>query len=226
MSITSQNPVKPSLAVEVFQALNELQALGPSLQQVASLGETNTAIIWRDDKLCFEGFDEFEQVHFAGGIMIGSVGIAPNQTFIWPLNTEANTSDPSQSLRDVWTDLLTGKRSELAGTMLGVGTIPADYDLGELSNDAGSFVLSAVSVDEDKMSESYVRIFESQLEVLCAPLAITGLNSAEAGAIADQIWFDNDVVALDLRTAIDKLDRLTMISEALQLARYNLERAF
>lgn len=47
MSITSQNPVKPSLAVEVFRALNELQALGPSLQQVASLGATNTAIIWR-----------------------------------------------------------------------------------------------------------------------------------------------------------------------------------
>lgn len=226
MSITSHNPVKPSLAVEVFRALNELQALGPSLQQAASLRATNTAIIWRDGKLCFEGFDAIEQVHFAGGIMIGSVGVTPNQTFIWPLNTEADTSDPSQSLRDVWTDLLTGERSELAGTMLGVGRIPADYDLGELSIDAGSFVLSAVNVDEDKMSESYIRIFESQVEELCVPLAVPGLNSAEAGAIADQIWFDNDVVAVDLRTAIDKLDRLTMISEALQLARYNLERAF
>lgn len=226
MSITSQNPVKPSLAVEVFRALNELQALGPSLQQVASLGATNTAIIWRDDKLCFEGFDAIEQVHFAGGIMIGSVGITPGQTFIWPLDTSADTSDPSQPLRDVWTDLLTGKRSELAGTMLALGGIPADYDLGELSIDAGCFVAATKSVTEDKMSDSYVRIFESKVEELCVPLAVPGLNSAEAGAIADQIWFDNDVVAVDLRTAIDKLDRLTMISEALQLARYNLERAF
>lgn len=226
MSITSQNPVKPSLDVEVFRALNELQALGPSLQQVASLGATNTAIIWRDDKLCFEGFDAIEQVHFAGGIMIGSVGITPGQTFIWPLDTSADTSDPSQPLRDVWTDLLTGERSELAGTMLALGEIPADYDLGELSIDAGCFVAATKSVDEDKMSESYVRIFESQIEELCVPLAVPGLNSAEAGAIADQIWFDTDVVAANLRTAIDKLDRLTMISEALQLARYNLERAF
>ena len=146
MSITSQNPVKPSLAVEVFRALNELQALGPSLRQAASLGATNTAIIWRDDKLCFEGFDAIEQVHFAGGIMIGILGVTPNQTFIWPLNTSADTSDPSQSLRDVWTDLLTGKRSELAGTMLAGGVIPADHDLGELGIDAGSFVFATMGV--------------------------------------------------------------------------------
>ena len=136
MSITAQNPDKPSLAVEVFLALDELQALGPSLQQVASLGASNTAIIWRDGKLCYEGFDEIEQVYFAGGIIIGSVGVTPNQTFIWPLSISADTSDPSQSLRDVWTDLLTGERSELAGSMLCVGVIPADYDLGELSIDA------------------------------------------------------------------------------------------
>ena len=228
MSITSQNTVKPSLAVEVFLALDELQTLGPRLQQVASLGSSNTAIIWRDGKLCYEGFEEIEQVNFAGGIMIGSVGIAPNQTFIWPLNTSVDISDPSQPLREVWTDLLTGKRSELAGLMLGAGAIPADYDLGELSIDAGSFVLATDGVDEDKMSENYVRIFESQLEELCAPLAITGLNSVKVGAIADQIWFysDGELVASDLRAAIDKLDRLTTISETLWLARHNLDRAF
>lgn len=31
MSITAQNHVKPSLAVEVFLALDEIQALGPRL---------------------------------------------------------------------------------------------------------------------------------------------------------------------------------------------------
>ena len=228
MSITAQNTGKPSLAVEVFLSLDELQALGPRLQQVASLGSSNTAIIWRDGKLCYEGFEEIEQVNFAGGIMIGSVGIAPNQTFIWPLNTSVDISDPSQPLREVWTDLLTGKRSELAGSMLGAGAIPADYDLGELSIDAGSFVFATIGVSEDKMSDSYVHIFESQLEELCAPLAITGLNSVEVGAIADQIWFysDGELVASDLRAAIDKLDRMTTISEALWLARHNLDRAF
>ena len=226
MSITAQNTAKPSLAVEVFLALNEIQALGPRLQYMDSWSAPKTAIIWREGKLCYEGFTAIEQVHFTDGILIGSVSITSSQTSDWPLATSVSIEDPSQPLREVWTDLLTGKRSELAGTMLGVGGIPADYDLSELSIDAGSFVLSAVRVDEDKMSESYVRIFESQVEELCGPLAVPGLNSAVAGVIADQIWIDNDVVAVDLRTAIDKLDRLTMISEALQLARYNLERAF
>ena len=226
MSITSQNTAKPSLAVEVFRALNELQALGPRLQYMDSWSAPKTAIIWREGKLCYEGFTAIEQVHFTDGILIGSVSITSSQTSDWPLATSVSIEDPSQSLRDVWTDLLTGERSELAGTMLAVGVIPADYDLGELGIDAGSFVLSAVRVDEDKMSENYVRIFESQVEELCGPLAVPGLNSAVAGVIADQICIDNDVVAVDLRTAIDKLDRLTMISEALQLARYNLERAF
>lgn len=40
------------------------------------------------------------------------------------------------------------------------------------------------------MAESYVRVFESQIEEVCKPLAVTGLNSAEVGSIADQIWFD------------------------------------
>ena len=226
MSITSQNTAKPSLAVEVFRALNELQALGPRLQYMDSWSAPKTAIIWREGKLCYEGFTAIEQVHFTDGILIGSVSITSSHTSDWPLATSVSIEDPSQPLREVWTDLLTGKRSELAGTMLAVGVIPADYDLGELGIDAGSFVLSAVRVDEDKMSENYVRIFESQVEELCGPLAVPGLNSAVAGVIADQIWIDNDVVAVDLRTAIDKLDRLTMISEALQLARYNLERAF
>ena len=226
MSITAQNAVKPSLAVEVFLALDELQALGPSLQQVASLGASNTVIIWRDGKLCFEGFDAIGQVRLSGGIMIGRVSMTPGQTFIRPLNTSTSIKDPSQPLREVWTDLLTGERSELAGTMLALGEIPADYDLGELSIDAGFFVAATKSVTEDKMSDSYVRIFESQVEELCVPLAVTGLNSAEVGAIADGIWFDTYMVAADLRAAIDKLDRLTMISEELQLARYNLGKAF
>ena len=109
--------------------------------------------------------------------------------------------------------------------MLAVGVIPADYDLGELSIDAGDFVFATRGVSEDKMSESYVRIFESQLEEVCAPLAVTRLTSAEAGAIANQIWYDTDVSTSDLEAAIDKLDRLTTISEALQLAYNNIERA-
>lgn len=225
MSITAQNPAKPNLAVEVFLALDELQALGPRLRYMASWSAPKTAIIWRDGKLCYEGFTAIEQVHFTDGILIGSVGINLGQTSDWPLATSVSIEDPSQPLREVWTDLLTGKRSGLAGTMLAVGVIPADYDLGELSIDAGDFVFATRGVSEDKMSESYVRIFESQLEEVCAPLAVTRLTSAEAGAIANQIWYDTDVSTSDLEAAIDKLDRLTTISEALQLAYNNIERA-
>lgn len=225
MSITAQNPAKPNLAVEVFLALDELQALGPRLRYMASWSAPKTAIIWRDGKLCYEGFETIEQVHFTDCILIGSVGINLGQTSDWPLATSVSIEDPSQPLREVWTDLLTGKRSGVAGTMLAVGVIPADYDLGELSIDAGDFVFATRGVSEDKMSESYVRIFESQLEEVCAPLAVTRLTSAEAGAIANQIWYDTDVSTSDLEAAIDKLDRLTTISEALQLAYNNIERA-
>lgn len=76
------------------------------------------------------------------------------------------------------------------------------------------------------MAESYVRVFESQIEEVCKPLAVTGLNSAEVGSIADQIWFDTDLTSVDLIAAIDILDRLTMISDGLELARHNIERAF
>lgn len=225
MSITAQNTAKPILAVEVFLALDELQALGTRLQHMSSWSAPKTAIIWRGGKLCYEGFASIEQVHFADGILIGSVNLTPDQTFDWPLATSGSIEDPSQPLREVWTDFLTGKRSELAGTMLAVGVIPADYDLGELSIDAESFVFATKEMSEDKMSESYVSIFESKLEEICAPLTVTRLNSADAGAIATEIWYDTDVSPTDLKFAIDKLDRLTMLSEALQLALYNIERA-
>ena len=225
MSITSQNTVKPNLAVEVFLALDELQALGSKLQYVASWSAPKTAIIWRDGKLCYEGLAAIEQVHFMDSILIGSVSATPSQTSDWPLATSVSIADPSQPLREVWTDLLTGKRSDLAGTMLAVGVIPADYDLGELSIDAGSFVFATIGVSEDKMSDSYVHIFESQLEEICFPLAVTRLTSDEAGAITIQIWYDTDVSPSDLEAAIDKLDCLTTISESLQLAYNNIERA-
>ena len=217
--------VKPNLAVEVFLALDELQALGPKLQYMDSWSAPKTAIIWRDGKLCYEGFTAIEQVHFTDGILIGSVGITPSQTSDWPLATSVSIADPSQPLREVWTDLLTGKRSELAGTMLAVGVIPADYDLGELSIDAGSFVFATRGVSEDKMSDSYVHIFESQLEEICVPLAVTRLTTSEAGSVTTEIWFNTDVTPYDLEFAIDKLDRRTTISESLQLAYNNIERA-
>lgn len=166
------------------------------------------------------------QVDFVDGVLIGAVGVITNKPFGWALNTSASIADPSLPLREVWADLLTGKRSELAGTMLALGVIPSDYDLGDLRIDAANFVFATEQLDDDDMSESYVRILEAQVEELCAPLAVTGLNSAEAGAIADQIWFETDVLAACLKSAIDRLDRLTTISEALELARYNLERAF
>ena len=225
MSITSQNTAKPNLAVEVFLALDEIQALGPRLQYMASWSAPKTAIIWRDGKLCCEGFTSIEQVHFTDGILISSVNLTPGQTYDWPLATSVSIEDPSQPLREVWTDLLTGKRSELAGTMLAVGVTPADYDLGELGIDAGSFVFATMGVSEDKMSGSYVRIFESQLEEICVPLAVTRLTTSEAGSVITQIWFDTDVTPSDLESAIDKLGRLTTISEALQLAYNNIERA-
>ena len=225
MSITAQNTAKPSLAVEVFLALDEIQALGPRLQYMDSWSAPKTAIIWREGKLCYEGFTAIEQVHFTDGILIGSVSITSSQTSDWPLATSVSIEDPSQPLREVWTDLLTGKRSELAGTMLAVGVIPADYDLGELGIDAGSFVFKTRGVSEDKMSGSYVRIFESQLEEICVPLAVTRLTTSEAGSVITQIWFDTDVTPSDLESAIDKLGRRTTISESLQLAHNNIERA-
>jgi hypothetical protein len=225
MSITSQNTAKPNLAVEVFLALDEIQALGPRLQYMASWSAPKTAIIWRDGKLCYEGFTSIEQVHFTDGILIGSVNLTPGQTSEWSLATSVSIEDPSQPLREVWIDLLTGKRSELAGTMLAVGVIPADYDLGELGIDAGSFVFATRGVSEDKMSGSYVRIFESQLEEICVPLAVTRLTTSEARSVITKIWFDTDVTSSDFESAIDKLGRLTTISESLQLAHNNIERA-
>ena len=75
MSITAQNPAKPNLAVEVFLALDELQALGPRLRYMASWSAPKTAIIWRDGKLCYEGFETIEQVHFTGLARQGSPGL-------------------------------------------------------------------------------------------------------------------------------------------------------
>ena len=75
------------------------------------------------------------------------------------------------------------------------------------------------------MSGSYVRIFESQLEEICVPLAVTRLTTSEAGSVITQIWFDTDVTPSDLEAAIDKLGRRTTISESLQLAHNNIERA-
>ena len=95
-----------------------------------------------------------------------------------------------------------------------------------IPKDLCSFLFASARIDEDDMAESYVRVFESQVEEVCKPLAVTGLNSAEAGSIADKIWFDTDLTSVDLIAAIDILDRLTMISDGLELARHNIERAF
>lgn len=69
MSNTAQNTAKPSLAVEVFLALDEIQALGPRLQYMDSWSAPKTAIIWREGKLCYEGFTAIEQVHFTGELV-------------------------------------------------------------------------------------------------------------------------------------------------------------
>ena len=221
--IKQEAAVKTALATDVLLALEELQKVVDSKQNVRLPGVMYTAILWRDGKIHYKGYLDDDQMIWTDGLFIGAISrleVAWHDRIVPKLDQEW-----LDQISKVWFSALTGLASNVISTDLAIGRIPAHYGIEGLKINPGRFVVEFAYLSEVNADEAYVDLMETQLETLLAPLRDPGLSLDQVRDFCDRLWTDNPLLEMDMIAAIDWLAGKRDISASLRTARDHLSKA-
>ena len=237
--IKQEAAVKTALATDVLLALEELQKVVDSKQNVRLPGVNCTAIIWLDGKLHYKAYLDADKMIWTDGLFIGAISrlkvtwhdrIVPrldqsrlkvtwHDRIVPRLDQEC-----LDKISQAWFSALTGLASNVVSTDLAIGRIPAHYGIDGVEINPGRFVFEFAYLSEVNADEAYVDLMEAQLETLLAPLSDPDLSLEQARDLCDELWTDNNLLEMDLISAIDWFSGKRDISASLRTARAHLDK--
>lgn len=191
-------------------------------QNVSLLGVNCTAIIWLDGKLHYKAYLDADKMIWTDGLFIGAISrlkVTWHDRIVPRLDQEC-----LDKISQAWFSALTGLASNVVSTDLAIGRIPAHYGIDGVEINPGRFVFEFAYLSEVNADEAYVDLMEAQLETLLAPLSDPDLSLEQARDFCDELWTDNNLLEMDLISAIDWFSGKRDISASLRTARAHLDK--